>query len=352
MRSSFMQRAARLAALLAWVAVGCGPPPPPPGAADPDGPTATPEITMVLPPGATDDPDMVLWLSTAMVEAGREQLVFTAETPKASDPPERQAALVQAAARREAAVVIVVPPTTGETSASLAQAVVEASDAGTRVVILGPGLEIAGPNIVTIALPNLDRAADALVAALTAAVKRLGREEKPWALIVDREREDTKPTPRALTIQNALTRSGIDRIRRIAVPAEITLMDGLKSIRDQITASGEGIPSLIVAVDPLVLESASRLRTQRMQLNEAPDYALGGFVNDPVQQEGFTAGWVSAVIDLNPRRAAIEAVRAAVQLVRGEDVPARVEVPAPTEITTPNPGMVQPSNPRPSPALD
>jgi ABC-type sugar transport system substrate-binding protein len=331
--------------ILGLLVVGCGPPPPPPGAMAPTGPTEAPEIAMILPAGASDDYDLGILRNAAMVAAGRERVVFTTEGPMADEPPERQAELVREAGRRGAAAVIVVPPINAESPPpGLADAAAAVRDDGASVVILGFDLKIDGPRAVVVSPPELDRTADALVAALQNAAKVMSRSDRGPALVLARDGGDRTLTRRASALAEAFRKAGVEEVREVVVPEKYAIARAF--IREGLATAKGGFPTMVAAAEDAGLDAGLQVRADRRQRDESPDFALGGFSENAAKLDKVRSGMVSALAMVNPAQVAAEAVKTAVKLIEGESMPDRREVAEPIRVST------QPPDPSAEPRLE
>ncbi len=308
-------------------------------AIDPGAPPILPaDLGAALPPGAgrqpiafigpdAPDPIVAMFERSARVEAGRHHAAIESSRAVAGSGPAGQAEAIRAASRSRAAALIVatVDP------AALAESLAEVRSAGTPVVLIEGSAD--GPTVPADAAPwvlvargpdDYREAARRIVAAARDDAALVGFTTDDPALILVKDRADRREAERAAALIEAAREAGLP----LATPEPLVFAGTTTDAKEAVVkAMGESTPhkiAIVLATEDLGLIGANVLRES---LTPATRYVAAGFADDPANLTLATRSFCSAVADCNPAILGRAAVDAALDLVAGKPLPARLDLP-------------------------
>lgn len=306
------------------------PPPPPPPGARPDtggggpGPNGSSSavIGLVLPAAETIETSLIG--TVASQEAGVQRVVLESRRPRPDAPASAQAQLVRDLARDGCGAIIVL---VHEEAGDLAAAIDEVQKMGTRIVLLGGPLETQS-RVHRVDTVDYQKAAAALVAAMIADAKAGELATDPAPILLVREQAPDSHTQRRIAaLTAALAEAGRDPVR---VTFEKTEADAANALEQALATHDK--TTLVFAEGDFGVIGAEGVRTvwgQKLQPDSVFPFLVGGFLTAPQYLSMVKRGNIAAVIDWNLPGIAREAVRRALALARGQDVPERTELPTP-----------------------
>jgi ABC-type sugar transport system substrate-binding protein len=333
----FLRRLKPSARLL-WLAVlltGCEPASftPPPDSSDltlslPAASSSTTDrtggIVLILPHG--DSPRLRLLEKEARTEAGNAHVLLEVKRPGRADPESRQAELIREASHSASALIVV-----AEDSPTVAKALSEVRDRGLPVVLLGRAVAVEGKPLHHVAMTPYAESARLLATTLAEHAKSAGFSPEAPALILINGETDDETEPRALAIEAALKEAGIPHVERVKFGLGVDqplVADAQKSLKE--VANREPPVALIVADDDMGLNGAIHSRTDLG--TPKGEYLLAGYAIDPRQVRLVNMEECSAVVDMNIKGMAHQAVKSAIRLNKGEILPDEIVVASPNRV--------------------
>lgn len=284
-------------------------------------PESVSELVLVLP--GMDSSRYNLWARVAQAEAGQARLIFNIARPEPTDPPARQAELIREAAGRGVAALVVVP----DASADLGPALADARERGIVVVALDGSVESAGAPFPSVEMTPLAESAEAMVGKLIQDAQAADLPIQGPARIISFATFDPgMVAARAAALREALEHSGVT-----VLPDAVLEASGgfLRQMTEMIEV--EDRPNMILATDDQILSSAIQYRAE-LKVDEQPRLLIAGFADSAATLDAVQYGLLNSGTDTNLRRPAVEAVRLALDGLRGEPIPDRVVVPAPIRV--------------------
>jgi D-xylose transport system substrate-binding protein len=317
--------ASLLLGLIASV-VGCAPATSGPAAsASFDQPIAAPgaakttRIVLILPAESTEEHRV--WEQVARTEAGLATAIFELRRPESGEPATRQGELVREAAGRGASALIVV----AENAQAIAPALAEARDRGVPIVLLDRPVDVPGRPLPLVTCPPFDASARALVKAAMEEAKAWQLSPQGPALILVNSRGDAHTEARVAALKAALEDAGVTQLDAVhfgfGVPRPL-----VSQVEKTVVDACEAHPELamVLADDDLGITGAE---IARESLGSKGRFALVGFTANPKNRDLVRVRACAALVDVNVVGIARQAVRTALQLIRGETVGDRIEVP-------------------------
>ncbi len=294
----------------------------------------SPTITMILPPGRSDDRDT--YTLAARQQAGKAKVGLRFEQVPTDATAKDQAGLIRSAASRGASVLLV----EAADHPDVVEALNEVRDRGTAVILLMndvPSRDKAKP-FKRLAFVPFDQPAVVLVKAVLDDAKSTGLAADGHALIVgDQKRGETAD---ALTsaIKASLTASHVKNISELKTEGD--------SERDKATVLAKLVEdekiSMILATDAQSL-AASISTVATMKSNRA--VSIGGCQSIDRQLNASSLAGTVGIVERNLPNFGREAILSAVRLAKGETLPNLMEIPMPFRSSS---GFAVPLKPTPA----
>jgi ABC-type sugar transport system substrate-binding protein len=372
-----------------WPAVGCdsasfAPPPPddlrvdgggpqskfftPPPSSEILGPprTGSRAVALVLARHELDDGDILR--SSARIQAGYDKVRLDITMLASDDLPAQQAALVRDAVMRSPVALILEPADTEDKH--LAQAVIEAQQAGVPVVFLNRSLSTAAIEAATsagagattektakavssdhgesasrspqapkppilVGAPSFNASAEQLVASAMRNAKNAKLDPKRGAILVINTISDAFASDRIAAIRRALENAGVNSKDIEEVRFAYKEDAANKLIADRLKANNKAV--MVFGLDSQCLPPI-RAFTSEPEFETHP-FVVAGYVSDdrliPFTQNGAFA----ALAGFNSTRLVRKAITVAASRAQGKDTPQNAELPVEVHDSPPSSGL-------------
>jgi ABC-type sugar transport system substrate-binding protein len=274
--------------------------------------------------------------NAVLKEAGRQKVVVELHRPGSGDSLSRQAELILEAARGGASALIVLVSDTEAVSTAIGQVRHE----GKPVVVIGYPV-VTTPPVSWIDTPSYEELTRELVAsALEDARAGQLSTEAPVFLLIRESGVDPYGSRRRQALETALREAGLSWIE---VPFASNEADAANALERVLQDHGDS--SLVFATDDFGMVGAEGVRTEvRRRSRTRRTLVISGFLTEPLFLKRVQQSAIRSAIDWNLAGMGRAALRAAVQLARGESVPERIEVEAPL-VRSPLLTTLQPPDP-------
>jgi ABC-type sugar transport system substrate-binding protein len=313
-------------------------PPPPPELETVATPAAAPTTALALVLSDEERADQRFWSARARVWASEHKVVLNESALKHGEKLAGQAALIREALARRASALVVRPADAPE----VAEALREAQAKNMPLVILDeavPGLSASSP-VTLVTFAPLPPTAKELVTAAQNKAKSLKLPGDGEALLLVNRRLDTHTNERVGALAAALKDAGIplnDTLKFEGSPQQAEPL-----VREKL-AAGPKI-TMIFCEEDHGLNCAHYLARE---LSGERSFTVAGYVNFDTRDGRNILEECTAAVDRNEQGFINTALDAALRLARGENVPARVEVPRKLRLGTRGPTWNHPEPRKP-----